>query len=188
MIQMCPPTMKTDKGIISIDEIKIPTDSRKDTPTKGDNICALWVFQNCAGEKEKKLRRIVSLVRNRNSIDWLPVTTDGQICIVTYVGEFSNLIKLRSSVFGLGMESFSFKINAFWIIPPNDMTQFQGFFEIIKSDLQTREKRLLQQREREIKSKAVTVSPSDFSEAEAVDLTDTDINDLRKELEAISSI
>jgi hypothetical protein len=188
MIQMSPQTTKTGKGVISIEEIKIPTDSRKDTPKKGDNVCALWVFQNCAGEKEKKLRRIVSLVRNRNSIDWLPVTTDGTICIVTYLGEFSNLIKLRSSVFGLGMESFSFKINDYWIIPPNDMTQFKGFFEIIKSDLQAREKRLLQQREREIKTQAVKVTPSDFSEAEAVDLTETDIDDLRKELEAISSI
>jgi len=188
MIQMCPQTKKTSKSFISIDQIKIPTDSTKDIPKKGDNVCALWVFQNCAGEKEKKLRRIVSLVRNRNSIDWLPVTTDGKICIVTYIGEFSNLIKLRSSVFGLGMESFSFKINAFWIIPPNDMTQFKGFFEIIKSDLQSREKRLLQQREREIKSKAVKVSQSDFGEADAVDLNETDIDDLRKELEAISSI
>ena len=188
MIQMCPDTSKPDKSVISFEELKIPTDSRKDTPEKDDNICALWVFQNCAGEKEKKLRRIVSLVRNRNSIDWLPVTTDGTICIVTYLGEFSNLIKLRSSVFGLGMESFSFKVNDFWIIPPNDMTQFQGFFEIIKSDLQAREKRLLQQREREIKTKAVKVTQSDFSEAESVDLTETDIDDLRKELEAISSI
>ncbi len=185
---MCPHTMKTDKSVITIDDIKIPTDSRKDNPNKGDIVCALWVFQNCAGEKEQKLRRIVSLVRSRNSIDWLPVTTDGTICIVTYLGEFSNLIKLRSSVFGLGMESFSFKIDDFWIIPPNDMTQFKGFFESIKSDLQSREKRLLQQREREIKTKAVKVSQSDFSEAEAVELTDTDIDDLRKELEAISSI
>ena len=140
MVHMCPQTNKTGKSNISIDEIKIPTDSTKDIPKKGDNICALWVFQNCAGEKEQKLRRIVSLVRNRNSINWLPVTTDGTICIVTFIGEFSNLIKLRSSVFGLGMESFSFKIDAFWIIPPNDMTQFIGFFKTIKSDLQSREK------------------------------------------------
>jgi hypothetical protein len=71
---------------ISIDKIKIPTDSTKGTPKKNDIVCALWVFQNCAGEKEKKLRRIVSLVRKRNSIDWLPVTTDGKICIITFLG------------------------------------------------------------------------------------------------------
>ncbi|MGC9780187.1 MAG: hypothetical protein HZR80_13160 [Candidatus Heimdallarchaeota archaeon] len=180
--------MKTGKSEISIETVKIPTDSRKGNPKKGDTSCSLWVFQNCGGEKEKKLRRIVSLVRNRNSIDWLPVTTDGKICIVTYLGDFSNLIKLRSSVFGLGMESFSFIPNSFWVIPPNDLTQFKGFYESIQSDLMTREKRLLQKREMEIKSKAIKVSPSDFGEAEDIDLTDTDIDDLRKELNAISSI
>jgi hypothetical protein len=173
---------------ISIDKIKIPTDSTKGTPKKNDIVCALWVFQNCAGEKEKKLRRIVSLVRKRNSIDWLPVTTDGKICIITFLGIFNNLIKLRSSVFGLGMESFSFSTNQFWVIPPHDMTQFMTFYEAIQSDLQAREKRLLQQREREIKTKAVDISTSDFGEAEAIDLTEKDIDDLRKELEAISSL
>jgi hypothetical protein len=182
---MCPDAKNVN---ITIDQAKIPTDSSKGTPKKNDLACALWVFQNCAGEKEKKLRRIVSLVRKRNSIDWLPVTTDGKICIVTYLGIFNNLIKLRSSVFGLGMESFSFSPNQFWIIPPTDFAQFNTFFETIQSDLQAKEKRLLQQREMEIKSKALDVSPSDFGEAEAVDLTEKDIDDLRKELDAISSI
>ena len=40
----------------------------------------------------------------------------------------------------------------------------------------------------EIKSKSVKVTPSDFSEAEAVDLTENDIEDLRKELNAISTL
>lgn len=172
----------------SLDEIKIPTDSSKGEPNKGDTVCALWVFQNCAGDKERKLRRIVSLVRNRNSIDWLPVTNDGKVCIVTFLGEFSNLIKLRSSVFGLGSESFSFKPNNFWIIPPNDLTQFKGFFESAKSDIITKEKRLLQQREKEIKSKSVKISPTDYKDEEQIDLTETDIEDLRKELKAISTI
>lgn len=172
----------------SLENIKIPTESRKGEPQKTDSVCALWVFQNCAGEKEIKLRRIVSLVRTRNSIDWLPVTTDGKICIVTFIGEYSNLIKLRSSVFGLGSESFSFKPNTFWIIPPNDMAQFQGFFEAIKSDLQSKEKRILQQRESEIKSKSVTINPTEYSESETVDLNEKDIDDLRKELKAISSL
>ena len=185
---MSPQSTNTKGRRISIQEIKIPTESKKDEPKKTDTVCALWVFQNCAGDKEKKLRRVVSLVRTRNSIDWLPVTTDGRICIVTFLGEFSNLIKLRSSVFGLGMESFSFKPNDFWIISPIDMTQFKGFFDAIQSDLQSREKRLLQQREMEIKSKSVKVSPSDFREGDAVDLTETDIDDLRKELNAISTL
>ncbi|MBN1330612.1 MAG: hypothetical protein JXA54_14155 [Candidatus Heimdallarchaeota archaeon] len=178
---------ESDKTI-TLDNIKIPTDSSKGTPEKDDTVCSLWVFQNCGGEKEKRLRRIVSLVRTRNSIDWLPVTTDGNICIVTYLGEFSNLIKLRSSVFGLGMESFCFSPNRFWITPPNDLAQFNNFFEIIKSDLQAREKRLLQQREKEIKAKSVSVKSSDFVESEDVDLNEKDIEDLRKELEAITSI
>lgn len=183
------PSSKNTKGKkFLIEDIKIPTESKKGEPKKADTVCALWVFQNCAGDKEKKLKRVVSLVRTRNSIDWLPVTTDGKICIVTYLGEFTNLIKLRSSVFGLGMESFSFKPNDFWIIPPIDLTQFKGFFDAIQSDLQAREKRLLQQREMEIKSKSVKISPSDFSEADAVDLTETDIDDLRKELNAVSSL
>ena len=181
-------SQKSSRKEISIEEIKIPTDSTKSEPAKEDTVCALWVFQNCAGEKEKKLKRIVSLVRNRNSIEWLPVTADGKICIVTYLGEFSSLIKLRSSVFGLGMESFSFKPNSFWIIPPSDLTQFKGFFEIVKSDLQAQEKRLLQKREMEIKSKSVQISPTDYAESESVDLTENDIDDLRKELKAISSI
>ncbi|MHA1629862.1 MAG: hypothetical protein ACTSXO_05425 [Candidatus Heimdallarchaeota archaeon] len=181
-------TPKVQKTSISIDEMKIPTESTKGTPQKEDLVCALWVFQNCAGEKETKLRRIVSLVRARNSIDWLPVTTDGKMCIVTFIGEYSNLIKLRSSVFGLGTESFSFKNASFWIIPPKDISQFTNFFQIIKSDLQAKEKRLLQQREMELKSKSVKVSPSDFGESEDVELTEKDIDDLRKELEAISSI
>ena len=185
---MSPQSMNSQDSRISIENVKIPTESRKGEPNKTDDVCALWVFQNCADEKEKKLKRVVSLVRTRNSIDWLPVTTDGKICIVTFLGEFSNLIKLRSSVFGLGMESFSFKPNDFWIIPPIDMTQFMGFFDAIKSDLQAREKRLLQQREMEIKSKSVKVTPSDFSEAEAVDLTENDIEDLRKELNSISTL
>jgi hypothetical protein len=86
------------------------------------------------------------------------------------------------------MESFSFSTNQFWVIPPHDMTQFMTFYEAIQSDLQAREKRLLQQREREIKTKAVDISTSDFGEAEAIDLTEEDIDDLRKELEAISSL
>ncbi|HUT81178.1 MAG TPA: hypothetical protein VMZ29_08240 [Candidatus Bathyarchaeia archaeon] len=184
---MNPKATEPNKAI-TIDNIKIPTDSSKGTPEKDETVCSLWVFQNCGGEKEKKLRRIVSLVRTRNSIDWLPVTTDGNICIVTYLGEFSNLIKLRSSVFGLGMESFSFSPNRYWVIPPNDLAQFNNFFEIIKSDLQAREKRFLQQREREIKDKTISVKTSDFGESEEVDLNEKDIDDLRKELEAITSI
>jgi len=185
---MSPKTSEPRKEAFAIENVKIPIDSSKGNPEKGDTICALWVFQNCGGDREKKLRRIVSLVRKRNSINWLPVTADGMICMVTYLGEFSNIIKLRSSVFGLGMESFSFVPNSFWVIPPNDITQFTNFFEIIKSDLQAQEKRLLQQREMEIKSKSVKVSPSDFGEADDVDLNEKDIDDLRKELDAISSI
>ncbi len=172
----------------TLDKIKIPTDSSKETPDKKDQVCALWVFRSCADEKEKKLKRIVSLVRSRNSIDWLPVTTDGKVCIVTFIGEYSNLIKLRSSVFGLGMESFSFKPREFWITPPLDMTQFMGFYEIIKSDLQSQHKRILAQREIAIKTKAVATPTTDLPEGETVDLTKTDIEDLRKELSAISSL
>lgn len=185
---MCPRSNSPQDNSISIENIKIPTGSSKGTPEKEDAVCALWVFQNCAGDKEKKLRRIVSLVRNRNSIDWLPVTTDGKVCIVTFLGRFNNLIKLRSSVFGLGMESFSFKPNNFWILPPNDITQFKGFYEAIQSDLQSQEKRLLRQREMEIKSKTVQISPTDYSEAESIDLNEKDIEDLRKELKAVSSL
>lgn len=183
MIEMNP--QDTD---FTLDKIKIPTDSSKGNPDKTDQVCALWVFQNCAGEKEKKLKRIVSLVRSRNSIDWLPVTTDGKVCIVTFIGEFSNLIKLRSSVFGLGMESFSFKPREFWITSPLDMSQFNGFYEITKSDLQAQQKRILAQREIAIKTKAVAAPTTDSPEAETVDLTEDDIKDLRKELSAISSL
>jgi len=182
MIEMNP------QAEFTLDKIKIPTDSSKGTPDKKDQVCALWVFRSCADEKEKKLKRIVSLVRSRNSIDWLPVTTDGKVCIVTFVGEYSNLIKLRSSVFGLGMESFSFKPREFWITPPLDMTQFTGFYEIIKSDLQSQHKRILAQREIAIKTKAVATPTTDLPEGETVDLTKTDIDDLRKELSAISSL
>ena len=185
---MNPPSKKSKKIDVSIEDIRIPTDSSKGTPDKSDTVLALWVFQNCAGDKEKKLRRIVSLVRTRNSIDWLPVTSDGKICIVTFLGEFSNLIKLRSSVFGLGTESFSFKLNDFWIIPPNDLSQFTNFFELVQSDLQAQEKRLLQKREIEIKTKAIKVDPAKIVETDSVELTETDIEDLRKELNAISSI
>ena len=185
---MCPQTDSPTENSISIEDVKIPTGSSKGTPIKEDIICALWVFQNCAGDKEKKLRRIVSLVRNRNTIDWLPVTTDGKVCIVTYLGKFNSLIKLRSSVFGLGMESFSFKINDFWILPPNDITQFKGFYEAVQADLQSKEKRLLQKREMEIKTKSVQISPTDYSETEFVELNEKDIDDLRKELKAISTL
>ncbi len=180
--------MNAQGSEFTLEKIKIPTDSSKGIPDKTDQVCALWVFQNCAGEKEKKLKRIVSLVRTRNSIDWLPVTTDGKVCIVTFIGEFSNLIKLRSSVFGLGMESFSFKPREFWITPPLDMTQFMGFYEIIKSDLQSQQKRTLAQREMAIKTKAVAAPKTDLPEGESVDLTEDDITDLRKELSAISSL
>ncbi|NHJ84636.1 MAG: hypothetical protein FK734_04195 [Asgard group archaeon] len=185
---MSPESDKSGSIEYSIENIKIPTYSSKGSPKEADMVCALWVFQNCGGEKANKLKKIVSSVRSRNSIDWLPVTADGNICIVPFLGEYSNLIKLRSSVFGLGDESFSFKPDNFWIIPPKDLTQFMTFFETVRSDLQSQGKRLLQQREKQIKSKTVKVSQSDFGEAEEVDLTEKDIEDLRKELDAISSI
>ncbi|MBD3191979.1 MAG: hypothetical protein GF308_15130 [Candidatus Heimdallarchaeota archaeon] len=188
MSTMSPDSETIINAEISLSELKIPTDSSKGTPEKEDPICAMWVFQNCGGDKEKKLKRIVSLVRKRNAIGWLPVTSDGKVCIVTYLGEFKNLIKLRSSVFGLGRESFSFVPKQFWVTPPQDISQFKEFFDRIQSDLQSREKRLLQEREMEIKAKAVKISPESFGEPESFELTEMDIEDLRKELNALSSI
>lgn len=173
---------------LSIQTIKIPVDSTKKEPASDASVCALWVFQNCGGNKVKKLRRVVSLVRNRNDIDWLPVTTDGKICIVTYLGKLSDLVKLRSNVFGLGMESFSFVPNKHWIIPPKDITQFNTFFDLVKSDLQAIEKRLLQKREKEIKSKELRIEPTDTRKTESIELTEMDIEDLRRELKSISSL
>ncbi|MEA2071694.1 MAG: hypothetical protein U9O98_10455 [Asgard group archaeon] len=185
---MSPNSNSTYDGTIISEKLKIPTSRKKKSPKKKDNICALWVFQNCGGDKEKKLRRIVSLVRKRNSIDWLPVTTNGNICIVTYIGLFKNLIKLRSNVFGLGMESFSFTPGDYWVVEPKDLDQFKSFFEIVQADLQSQEKRLLQKRELEIKTKSISVKQKDYDDEETIELTENDIEDLRSELNAISSI
>jgi hypothetical protein len=184
---MCPNNSTADE-MFSLDNLKIPTDNSKGTPKKTDVVCSLWVFQNCEDENRKKLRRVVSMVRNRNNIEWLPITTDGKICIVTFVGEYSNLIKLRSSVFGLSVESFSFVPESYWVTPPQDIDQFKGFFELIQSDLQAQQKRLLQHREMEVKKKGVAGPHTDYSETETIDLTEKDIDDLRKELKALTSL